>query len=1173
MAIKILSGVQVTGVSNLTAADIPTLDASKIASGTLSTSRIPNLDASKITSGTLNAARVPDLSATYAPATHNHDGLYYTQAVLNGLLAAKADAAGNATQTWVQSQGYITSVQTPAITSNGATPSLNTGITAAEIRSLIGAGTSSFSGAYSSLTGIPTSFTPSAHGHPIADIQNLETTLSNLQLAVDGKQPAGSYLTSIPAEYLTETEGNALYQPLGSYAAASHTHTFASLTSKPTTLSGYGITDAAASNHTHTFASITSKPTTLSGYGITDAASSSHNHDSSYAKIQNSQYYVEAGGTTGYFTADIPEVTSLYDGLTILMYAAQAFTSYNYMNLNGFGDKLIYLYGSSRLTTHYPRYSVIPLVYHSTANGGCWYTDMYYDSTDDYRIRWQNNITFGAYTHGYQILLEGADGKFYPVTEGGSTGNTNTVSTAELKLGGTILYYGNSTDRAAGYEGGGYDLYSGIYNGEMEYWNNVDAGWAVPYRSFYFVGTVNEQGNFVLDNSTYTSFLTQDLPTSEDGKVYVQVGIMNNNYDAYRLNVDHPIYEFKDGKLRNYIATHTHQISEINGLQSALDGKQPVGSYAAASHTHTFASLTSKPTTLSGYGITDAATSGQGAKADSAYGWGDHSQAGYITQVQGDTLYQPIGNYAAVAHSHAIGDVTGLQAALDGKAASSHSHTFASITSKPTTLSGYGITDAATSAQGTKADTAYGWGNHASAGYATTTYVNTAVNNLVAAAPAALDTLNELAAALGDDPNFATTMTNALAGKASTSHTHTFASLTSKPTTLSGYGITDAASSSHTHTFASLTSKPTTLSGYGITDAASASHNHDSSYIPMSYGDVDMENYDKDKNLLMGRNIGGWPTGVTKPAGTHNGFGIFQVTTHGGGYATQLGLDTNQNALWIRSANPTTWGAWKRLWDTDNLTTSSISNWNTAYGWGNHASAGYLTAVPAEYLTQAEADSMYQPVGNYQPAGTYNTIIGTDADIATSGATIVGSLTMTDGVITAHSTRTLTPANIGAAAASHTHSVSEISFNSTVLPTANGIDLGNEATPFNRVVAHELLTAGFHEANLRTEGIGENPTGTVCIWEGGKLVPCTKENSHMVMGVIKHKNHNPIVMGAEPVLVTGEVNEGDFLISSDVEGHAIAIPEEVFTSMHYSFARALQSGSGDSHTILAFIKI
>lgn len=48
---------------------------------------------------------------------------------------------------------------------------------------------------------------------------------------------------------------------------------------------------------------------------------------------------------------------------------------------------------------------------------------------------------------------------------------------------------------------------------------------------------------------------------------------------------------------------------------------------------------------------------------------------------------------------------------------------------------------------------------------ATTAFVKAALAGLVGSSPAALDTLNELAAALGNDPNFATTMTNALAGK------------------------------------------------------------------------------------------------------------------------------------------------------------------------------------------------------------------------------------------------------------------------------------------------------------------------------------------------------------------------------------------------------------------------
>lgn len=63
---------------------------------------------------------------------------------------------------------------------------------------------------------------------------------------------------------------------------------------------------------------------------------------------------------------------------------------------------------------------------------------------------------------------------------------------------------------------------------------------------------------------------------------------------------------------------------------------------------------------------------------------------------------------------------------------------------------------------------------------------------------------------------------NEITGKPSefnpAAHSHSFASLTGKPNTLQGYGITDAASISHTHAFSALTNKPTTVDGYGIVD-------------------------------------------------------------------------------------------------------------------------------------------------------------------------------------------------------------------------------------------------------------------------------------------------------------------------------------------------------------------
>ena len=48
---------------------------------------------------------------------------------------------------------------------------------------------------------------------------------------------------------------------------------------------------------------------------------------------------------------------------------------------------------------------------------------------------------------------------------------------------------------------------------------------------------------------------------------------------------------------------------------------------------------------------------------------------------------------------------------------------------------------------------------------ATTAYTDTAISNLVDSSPAALNTLNELAAALGDDANFSSTVNTSIAAK------------------------------------------------------------------------------------------------------------------------------------------------------------------------------------------------------------------------------------------------------------------------------------------------------------------------------------------------------------------------------------------------------------------------
>ena len=175
--------------------------------------------------------------------------------------------------------------------------------------------------------------------------------------------------------------------------------------------------------------------------------------------------------------------------------------------------------------------------------------------------------------------------------------------------------------------------------------------------------------------------------------------------------------------------------------------------------------INNTPTTLAGYGITNAATAAQGAKADTALQPGDNI------------------NYD-------------------------------SLTDRPTTLAGYGITDAATAAQGAKADTAL-------------QPTNSLDFNRV------INTPNTLAGYGIDDGATKTYVDNAvIAGQGSTD----WSNITNTPNTLAGYGITDAATSAQgfladsalqpgaTIPFTDISNTPTTLAGYGITDAATTSY-------------------------------------------------------------------------------------------------------------------------------------------------------------------------------------------------------------------------------------------------------------------------------------------------------------------------------------------------------------
>jgi hypothetical protein len=94
-----------------------------------------------------------------------------------------------------------------------------------------------------------------------------------------------------------------------------------------------------------------------------------------------------------------------------------------------------------------------------------------------------------------------------------------------------------------------------------------------------------------------------------------------------------------------------------------------------------------------------------------------------------------------------------IQSQINGKSATGHTHVVADVTDITATATELNYTTNVTSDIQSQIDSK-----------TTSTYVDTEIANLIDSAPGTLDTLNELAAAMGDDPNHVTTMTDLING-------------------------------------------------------------------------------------------------------------------------------------------------------------------------------------------------------------------------------------------------------------------------------------------------------------------------------------------------------------------------------------------------------------------------
>ena len=251
-------------------------------------------------------------------------------------------------------------------------------------------------------------------------------------------------------------------------------------------------------------------------------------------------------------------------------------------------------------------------------------------------------------------------------------------------------------------------------------------------------------------------------------------------------------------------SSHTHTISNVTNLQTALDGKSNTG------HTHDYSELNNPPTIP----VVDSALSSTSTNA-----------------IQNKVVTNALNGKANSSHTHSYKDLSDkptiptmptidsalsststnpvqnkvVKTALDGKANSSHTHSISNITNLQTTLDN-------------KSDTSH-----------THSYKELSDKPTI---PVVDSTLNSTST----NPVQNKVVTNALNGKANSSHTHSYKELSDKPTipvvdsALSSTStnaiqnkvvksaLDGKANSSHTHSISNITNLQTTLDGKSNTN-------------------------------------------------------------------------------------------------------------------------------------------------------------------------------------------------------------------------------------------------------------------------------------------------------------------------------------------------------------------
>ena len=456
---------------------------------------------------------------------------------------------------------------------------------------------------------------------------------------------------------------NALYDLAQTKASSSHTHSGSDITSGTVGFSylptGSGSNQVAIGNHSHsgyqaTLVSGTNIKTvgsqSLLGSGnltVSDigAAPTSHTHQyagspaaGGNANKANAILYgaVDSTSTSTAFTATVAGLTQLVDGTTIMLRngvvtSASGFT----LEVNDLGALPVYnnmATGNSITPTAPARDTTIfninytmlfTYVASDIVEGGCWICWRGYDgntNTIGYQLR-TNSSTLKASDTGYKYRLwfTSADRtKWVPANTSTSTSATaaKTMNTRPIDPFGPIVYNSTNGTVTADADVPKATIWT-VYTLDARY-SYMKSGFSLTYPAPVFVKCTPQS-----NGSAVMSELVQAFPNSNDGKIYIFLGIAYSA-SSMELRPEHPVYYHDGTAVRLWTGAAASSVSPATATPS-MDGTAAVGSsakYAREDHVHptdtsrVAASATSgtQTTTVDNFGSVVRLTSTNGNK-------------------------------------------------------------------------------------------------------------------------------------------------------------------------------------------------------------------------------------------------------------------------------------------------------------------------------------------------------------------------------------------------------------------------------------------------------------------------------------------------------------------------------------------------------------------------------